>query len=415
MAATTVAFSDLASYLSGLADNTADTPYELDITGLTDDVMYCSDANTLTEGTLRYVLRNNSTKYVSIVFSSTGLTAANAHNGLYGCTNIVSVTGTSSKLVLAPSLFSKCTNLKTVENLRLPYLTNARTMFSDCTSLESVQKSLFPKVTDAYGMFLNCHALKSIDFGAFPAVQDAVTMCGSCQSLKTVDISGMSRLTDAESMFQNCTSLKSVTITGLGAAATANYMFAFCTSLETADIQGLSSVTKARYMFRNCTSLAEITNWSMDADKLTSYTNIFADCPSTLKIHLPDTRKTHSAFRLVRVRADSSGNVTVRARGTSDTAAQDTTLAASIGSALRLKGQIDEIATAAEITDAQFTKMIERRYKWSASGNGTLDPDASSLVLWAKDPAAVKSNFLSDVVVNDALTLTDSDFDEIFS
>ena len=59
---TTVAFSDLNTWLSNAAANTADTAYSLNVTGLTESNIKSSD----TTGTIGYVLKSNSTKYVNL-------------------------------------------------------------------------------------------------------------------------------------------------------------------------------------------------------------------------------------------------------------------------------------------------------------------------------------------------------------
>ena len=66
MAATTVAFSDLDTWLRNHTPNTPATAYELRITGLTQESLKSSNTN----NTLGYILKLNNTKYEAIVLST---------------------------------------------------------------------------------------------------------------------------------------------------------------------------------------------------------------------------------------------------------------------------------------------------------------------------------------------------------
>lgn len=362
MAVTQIAFADLDTYLKSLNNNTADTPYELDITGLDNTVMKgaisISDA---TEGTLQYVLDQNSKKYISLNESAGSVTATDISYSFAWCDNLISVSGD------------------------------------------------FSSVTTAVQTFFNCDNFNNIDLTKFTNLKDATSMFRVCTKLTSIDISSLyQNLTTSDNMFYFCTKLTNVNLgtNNFEKLTSANYMFYRCETLPLLDVKPFINITHAMNFVSGCYRLKEIKNWNFDINKLISFANFFENCPSDLEIKFPYS--TYSTFSLVRVRTDSSGNVTIKKQKINSSVATETTLTTELGNKVKFLGAIDEIAVADEITDDQFSNIFTNRYKWNSS-DSTVEI-ADNLILWAKDEEKITSN-----VLNATISMQDEDFDSIFN
>jgi hypothetical protein len=177
-------FADLNSWLTSQPPNSAETAYtiELNVNNLGGSVN--------TKGSLGYVLRANSTKYVSLDLSGSTITSipANAFsNGpLYGgCTTLTGITIPDTVTSIGGAAFSGCTSLTSI-TIPDNVTSIGQSAFSGCTSLTSV--TIPNSVTYIGGSaFSDCTSLTSV------TIPDSVTY-----------IRG--------STFSGCTSLTSVTV-----------------------------------------------------------------------------------------------------------------------------------------------------------------------------------------------------------
>ena len=153
MAVVTVAFSDLYDWLDNQPDNTADTPYELNITGLTvSDIRSSSE-----EDSLGQTIKKHPSKYVD-------LSATSIPNGV---TSLSSAFEDCFSLVTAPVIPDSVTNMDYT--------------FQSCTSLVNV--SVIPdSVTDMYYTFYGCTSLINAPFIPNGITNMAFTF-GNCTSL----------------------------------------------------------------------------------------------------------------------------------------------------------------------------------------------------------------------------------------
>src|SRR5574344_1870682 len=110
----TVAFSDLNTWLSNAAANTADTAYSLNVTGLTESNINPSD----TTGTIGYVLKSNSTKYVNLSDTVIPSSVTNMTFTFYGCTSLVTAPAIPSSVTNMYGTFHGCTSLVTVYRMK---------------------------------------------------------------------------------------------------------------------------------------------------------------------------------------------------------------------------------------------------------------------------------------------------------
>ena len=77
--ATQVALSNLDNWLQTQPENTASTPYELEITGITSD----------NRNSIKTALGNNLNKYVDLSYTTFPETVYNLSSCFYNCTNLV--------------------------------------------------------------------------------------------------------------------------------------------------------------------------------------------------------------------------------------------------------------------------------------------------------------------------------------
>lgn len=309
MADTTAA--NLSTYLSGLAENTKDTPYDINITEATSSDFNGSSAS---DTSIQAVIYLNK-KYVNLTFADTIEKPTNTDNYF----RVYLTTDTANKLSLDSSV--------EVEN---PYIV-------------SVDTSLFSESTSASSMFAGCSGLTTIDTSNFTKVTNALKMFYKCSSLTSVDAS----------YFTNVT------------ATTA--MFAYCTNLKTLNARGFEKVTVWYQVVGNCTNLKEITNFVCPID--TTKANDYSTGTNTIyKVPFTNTINKTSTNYLIRLRTSAQDNnytVDITKKGIAE--AKNTTTKTTFESSypiFQTSGNLDEEIIASEITDVQFKNMSLYRVPW---------------------------------------------------
>lgn len=158
--ATTVAFSDLDSWLQSQPSNSASTPYELNITGLRqDNVRLSSDTN----GTLGYILKQNSTKYVDLsdtVFPRLTPGQEVLDETFYQCTTLVNAPVLSENVKMLDRTFYQCSSLKGTPIIPSS-VKNLYGAFVECTQLKSItfEKTTFNDIERYSSVFNECRNL----------------------------------------------------------------------------------------------------------------------------------------------------------------------------------------------------------------------------------------------------------------
>src|SRR5574344_2075675 len=249
---TTVAFSDLNAWLSNAAANTADTAYSLNVTGLTESNTKSSN----TTGTIGYVLKNNSTKYVNLSDTVIPSSVTNMAFTFYGCTSLVTAPAIPSSVTDMHGTFYGCTSLVTAPAIPSSVTDMAYTFYG-CTSLVTAP-AIPSSVTDMSYTFYGCTSLVTA-----PAIPSSVTNMYytfyGCTSLVTAP-SIPSSVTDMASAFYGCTSL--VTAPAIP-----------------------SSVTDMASAFYGCTSLTSV--YKMKAYPAITGKNCFTN-DSSVRIFVPE-------------------------------------------------------------------------------------------------------------------------------
>ena len=389
---TTVSYDNLDTYLAGLAANTQDTPYEIEISPVTVAFLH----GDTTAGTLQYVLHNNATKYVSLKFDVPAeLTTASSM--LAGCKTLISVDISGmTRVTDTYRMFMNCIYLASVILPNMASVTRAHSMFTHCLSLTSVDVSGMSRVTDTHGMFGNCNNLASVILPTMAGVTDASGMFAICDSLTTIDVSGMTSVTDASSMFQDCGHLTSVDVSGMTSVRNTRWMFSSCSSLENISLPTMTNVSQAGSMFKNCTRLTEIHGWSVPPTA--DMTDCFSGCTALEAIYVPEPSPSESSWRAWDIRKDTANSrstVTVyKPDGTSNSV--------SVPSAgtytMKVTDKVDELlfSPSEEIPAATIQKMLQTKAPITAKD--ALDPTKDNFALLAKDRSSARTNVTTDVI-----------------
>ena len=416
---TTVSYDNLDTYLAGLAANTQDTPYEIDISNVTVSFLYGYAVSR--QGTLQYVLQNNATKYVSLKFEAPAELTSIGYM-CYGCTSLVEITVTGMENVtVAWNAFFGCTSLVAADVSCMESLRRAHDMFRECSSLTSVDISSSGGLTETVRMFLYCGLLVSVTLPAMADVTDASSMFYGCTSLASVDVSGMTSVTNADGMFAHCTSLASVDVSSMTSVTNASSMFYSCTSLvsvnasgmvsvsnaldiflgceslTSVDISGMASVTNAYGMFYRCRRLVEIHGWSIPSTAV--MTNCFDGCSALEAIYVPEPSPSESSWHAWDIKKDTANSLSeVTIYGTSGNPV--TVQVPSSGSyTLEASAKVDELlfSGTSAITQTHINKMLATQTPITGNTNA-LDPTQDNFVMLAKDRNAIKTNITTDVI-----------------
>lgn len=176
-------------------------------------------------------------------------------------------------------------------------------LFKDFSKLTSIDFGQID-TSEIVGMdrlFSGCSSLSSVDLSSLDtsSVTDMSYMFSDCSSLASIDLSSLdtSSVTDMGSMFYNCSSLSSIDLSSFDTSAVADMssMFSDCKSLTSLNLSSFdtSSVTEMGSMFYGCSSLASLDLSSFDTSKADqsswSYSNMFQDCSSLVKIVLGES------------------------------------------------------------------------------------------------------------------------------
>ena len=130
--ATTVAFSELDTWLRSQPLNSSATPYEIEITGLTAEDL----GERTTSGSLGYILYQNYNKYVDLSNTTLPVVTSLLHSFL-NCSNIVKPPIIPEGVQSIYDAFAGCTNLT---EITLPTTINdIRNAFSNCTNLSKIK------------------------------------------------------------------------------------------------------------------------------------------------------------------------------------------------------------------------------------------------------------------------------------
>lgn len=339
----TMTISEAASYLKGLPQNTKETPYKVNITGI--DLSNRGIAGVLTRlmgkrsseaSPQRFLdLSNTQISYISkaslyclfvdgfFLVASPFITSGgwgSMVRTFYGCENLTTITNIPEGVTNMGGAFYGCTNLTTIPNIPNG-VTNMNEAFEGCRNLTTI--SNIPDGVTSMGMaFYGCTNLTTI-----PNIPTSVTSMyeafDGCRSLEIINI-GWQPIDFSKVEMTDC--------------------FRFCESLKkfTYNVESEENDKWTLYWFKRSGNNIIIKRYSVD-------TNAFID---THTISLDD----------------------------------DTTYE------LDLFSKSDEllIDSIDGITDQQIKSLLENRLEFG--DKYSLDPSKKWLVIWADNPDNVRSN-----------------------
>ena len=216
-------------------------------------------------------------------------------NGETYRTKISSITnGTPDRY--KPSLFYKCTKIKTIlfcPNIIVGLING---MFYDCTNLTTIDFGNLDTsaVTDMSEMFVRCKSLTSIDFlNKFDtsAVTNMAKMFFNCASLTLIKINfNTSNVSIMDNMFDYCTSLSSIDLTNVDISNVTSmyYMFAHCSKLLSVTFNYYNDkITTMRYMFYYCSSLVTVDLRTFDTSQaIVDMRDMFCYCTNLSAVYV---------------------------------------------------------------------------------------------------------------------------------
>lgn len=231
--ATQVAFSELNTWLGNQPDNTADTPYELNITGITTDNI----GESRTTGTLGNIIQSNYTKYVDLSETVLPNFVTSLANAFWACVNLVKAPAIPNGVTTINGTFSGCTSL-----IEAPVIPNSVTSMTTC--------------------FATCRALVTA-----PIIPDNVIYLDYC--------------------FNTCNNLVSAPIIP-NSVTRMSHTFEYCTSLSNKPIIP-STVTNADSCYYGVTTK----NWKGTESQITSYKSTLETLTQTdsFEVQVYDTDK----------------------------------------------------------------------------------------------------------------------------
>ncbi len=250
MAVVTVNFSELDSWLQAQPDNTANTPYELDIRGLVASNL----GRSTTSGTLGFIIKSNNSKYIDLSNTDLPDGVTDMRQCFNSCRLLVTAPNIPNGVTNMEGCFYSCTSLVTVLNIPNG-VTNMDTCFKNCTSLVTVP-NIPDGVTNMHFCFSGCSSLVTA-----PNIPNSVTnmeQCfRDCKSLVTAP-NIPNGVTNMEYCFSNCTSL--VTAPNIPNGVTNMKHCFWCCSLLVTAPNIPDGVTNMEYCFTSCKSLVTAPN-----------------------------------------------------------------------------------------------------------------------------------------------------------
>lgn len=168
----------------------------------------------------------------------------------------------------ASYMFSGCTNIVNVENLKALNLSETKELdflFENCKSLESIDLNGLntDNVESLWSMFYKCSSLKYVDLSPlFTGNVTNMSYMFADSGIESLNLSGIntSHVTDLNGMFTGCSAITMIDLSSFDTSNVTDmsFMFANCLSLTTiyvSDGWNISNVSSGNCMFLGCKNL----------------------------------------------------------------------------------------------------------------------------------------------------------------
>lgn len=370
MADYSVTYDQLDALLQGLDPNTADAPYEIEIATVTASFL-TGGGDSPAYGSLRYVLCQNPSKYVSLTWGADALSVI-------------------ERLSAQPSS----------EQI---YFTAINFLWG-ATSLVSIDMSHFFSVGGLWmNSFARCTSLKALDLSNLE-IPNFSHLANGCTSLEYVNMTGLTSLYKSEGTFVNCSSLREVNLAGCDNIENSRLMFFGCSNLTSITLPDMSKNMDVSGMFSGCSSLEEIHNWTVpveaDYGRVSGSEDIrcFAGCTSLEHIYTNDTPSQESSWNAWDIRKDTANNQSTVTVYKPDGTSNSVSVPSAGTYTMKVTDKVDELlfSPSEGIPAATIQKMLQTKAPITAKD--ALDPTKDNFMLLAKDRSSARTNVTTDVI-----------------
>ena len=225
----------------------------------------------------------NSLQKFAVLSGKIGTTAGIASDwssAFLNCQNLVEVNlppTITSPTFVAANMFQNCITLGSL-SLNWTQITNASTMFSGCSNIRTISLPNATAITNITNMFASCFGLTSL---TLPSTLNSVTTASgvfsSCHSLQFISLPSLNYTAASgaglwATMFQNCYELQAVTFSSTGTGTVTSTlaftnMFQNCHSLQNINLSSFSTLSiipntassdPLGLMFQGCSSLRSV-------------------------------------------------------------------------------------------------------------------------------------------------------------
>lgn len=370
MAGYSVTYDQLDALLQGLDPNTADAPYEIEIATVTASFL-TGGGDSPAYGSLRYVLCQNPSKYVSLTWG-----------------------------VDALSVIERLSAQPSSEQI---YFTAINFLWG-ATSLVSIDMSHFFSVGGLWmNSFAGCTSLKALDLSNLE-IPNFSHLANGCTSLEYVNMTGLTSLYKSEGTFANCSSLREVNLAGCDNIENSRLMFFGCSNLTSITLPDMSKNMDVSGMFSGCSSLEEIHNWTVpveaDYGRVSGSEDIrcFAGCTSLEHIYTNDTPSQESSWHAWDIRKDTANNQSTVTVYKPDGTSNSVSVPSAGTYTMKVTDKVDELlfSPSEGIPAATIQKMLQTKAPITAKD--ALDPTRDNFALLAKDRSSARTNVTTDVI-----------------
>ena len=363
--ATQIAFSDLNAWLTAQAENTPQTAYEIEVTGLADSDI----APSYTEGSLGYVIKANPTKYVDLSETEIPDTIDSMADCFYGCGNLIKSPAIPSGVETLANCFYEWSSL--IQAPSIPH--NVRDMyycFYRCTSLtQAPALSVF--TSNLVGTFYGCTNITNV-----PAIPSSVV--------------------DMNKAFKECAGITTVPAIPSGVE---NMEEAFAECYNISYVAGIpSTVLNMKNCFLNCINLERINSFTVPLATLKDnedFQDAFKGCSSLTAIGYEPQEAQD--WHIIQLSFSTVGGTSYFAATIYSRDGTDITVSAKpfTGSTVKLPVLTDELWYPEGMVGWQVLDTIDEVISTRLSywNKDVLDPSEKHFVMKAADPL----NFISNL------------------
>ena len=192
-----------------------------------------------------------------------------------------------SQIYDASEMFSRCANLKRIDNFPKNEINGCVYMFNGCSALESIPNgiNLKPYYT-IENMFTSCTSLTEIPYFDTSKVYSFKYAWYNCKALTEFPQIDTSKCIDFSSAWSACSGLTTFPLLNTSNGTDFSYAWNECSSLTEFPQLDLSNGRSFEWAWRNCSSLTTFP--MLDLHNGTNFSSAWAECPSLIEFPAMD-------------------------------------------------------------------------------------------------------------------------------